>query len=97
MELTLSILLLLMVGAWLGYREIGVSFLGIHIRDLISTKLFGTLQSVIVAVFIVGVYVINATFIHFSDETLNLTHITEVSMILCAIVMATMIVRATNQ
>ncbi|MBR5118501.1 MAG: hypothetical protein IK100_07650 [Muribaculaceae bacterium] len=97
MELTLSILLLLMVGAWLGYREIGVSFLGIHIRDLISTKLFGTMQFVVVAVFIVGVYVINATFIHFSDETLNLTHITKVLVILCAIVMATMIVRATNQ
>ena len=46
----MTILFLLMIGAWLGYREIGVSFLGIHIRDLISTRLFGFLLFIVAAV-----------------------------------------------
>ena len=64
MEFALSILLLLLVGAWLGYREIGVSFLGIHIRDLISTRLFGFLLFIVAAVLCLLVLFI-------SDETVS--------------------------
>lgn len=96
MELALSILILLLVGAWLGYREIGVSFLGIHIRDLISTKLFGTMQFLVVAAFILAACTIKVTFF---PET-NVSHLSDiivVSVILCAVVMAIGIVRAANQ
>lgn len=95
MEITLSILLLLMIGAWLGYREIGVSFLGIHIRDLISTRLFGTMQFLVVATFILGAYVINVDF-HPIAEVSGFT-IIELLVILCSMVMAVAIVRASNQ
>ncbi len=59
MEFTVSILLLLMIGAWLRYREIGVSFLGIHIRDLISTRIIGIMQFVVVAVLCLGILFLN--------------------------------------
>lgn len=95
MECILSILLLLMVGAWLGYREIGVSFLGIHIRDLISTRLYGTMQFLVVAAVILGAYVINVDF-HPIDDASSLT-INEMLVVLCSMVMAIAIVRATNQ
>ncbi len=85
-----------MIGAWLGYREIGVSFLGIHIRDMISTRLFGTLQFLVVAAFIVGAYVINVNFHTAPDHPYNTTTI-EASVILCAMVMTVAIVRAANQ
>lgn len=84
-----------MVGAWLGYREIGVSFLGIHIRDMISTRLFGSMQFLVVAAFILGAYVINVNF-HTVPEGSTLT-IIEASEILCAMVITIAIVRAANQ
>lgn len=95
MESTLSILLLLMIGAWLGYREIGVSFLGIHIRDLISTRLFGTMLFLVITAFIMGAGVVNVG-IYPTGEASGLTT-TEMSVLLCAMAMTVAIVRATNQ
>ena len=85
-----------MIGAWLGYREIGVSFLGIHIRDMISTKLYGSMQFLVVAAFIVGAYVINVNF-HTAPEGPYTLSIIEASVILCAMVMTVAIVRSANQ
>ncbi len=93
MELALSILLLLSIGAWFGYREIGVSFLGIHIRDLISTRLIGIMQFLIVAALCLLV-------LFAFDETpskVNNLDITEAYIIMCCIVMAIAIVRSANQ
>ena len=93
MELAMSILLLLMTGAWLGYREIGVSFLGIHIRDLISTRVTGTLLFVVVAALCFLAVFIN-------DEMppeINNLNITQAFIIMCATVMAVAIVRSTDQ
>ena len=93
MELALSILLLLSIGAWFGYREIGVSFLGIHIRDLISTRLIGIMQFLIVAPLCLLV-------LFAFDETsskVNNLDITEAYIIMCCIVVAIAIVRSANQ
>lgn len=84
-----------MIGAWLGYREIGVSFLGIHIRDLLSTRLIGIIQLLVVTAFIVAACAINFK-PYTPDETLNLS-ITEMSVLLCAVSMSIAIVRATHQ
>lgn len=91
MELAMSILLLLMIGAWLGYREIGVSFLGIHIRDLISTRVIGVMQFLVVAVSVFAVLM--------SDVTFSTTPfaINEALIIMCAIAMAVTILRAGDQ
>lgn len=96
MELVLSILTLLLAGAWLGYREIGVSFLGIHIRDMISTRIFGSMQFLVVAAFILCAYAMNVSF-HTAPEGPATLTIVEASVILCTMVMAVAIVRATNQ
>lgn len=93
MELTVSILTLLLAGAWLGYREIGVSFLGIHIRDLISIRVTGVLQFVVVAALCLFV-------LFFNDETpseINNLSITDAYITMCAIVMAVAIVRSIDQ
>lgn len=93
MEFTVSILLLLMIGAWLGYREIGVSFLGIHIRDLISTRIIGIMQFVVVAVLCLGILFLN-------DETsskVNNLDINEAYIIMCGIVMSIAIIRSAYQ
>ena len=95
MESAMLILLLLTVGAWLGYREIGVSFLGIHLRDLISTRLFGAIQFLVVAALILVAYVINVDF-HLIAEASYIT-IKEILVILCAVIMTIAIVRTTNQ
>lgn len=93
MELIMSILILLMIGAWLGYREIGVSFLGIHIRDLISTKLIGILQAIVVAAL--------CLFMLFAfDETspiVNNISLNHAYIIMCAILMTIAIVRCVDQ
>ena len=93
MEFTVSILLILMIGAWLGYREIGVSFLGIHIRDLISTRIIGIMQFVVVAVLCLGILFLN-------DETsskVNNLDINEAYIIMCGIVMSIAIIRSAYQ
>ena len=93
MEFTVSILLLLMIGAWLGYREIGVSFLGIHIRDLISTRVIGIMQFLVVAALCLLAIFIN-------DETsskVNNLYINEAYIIMCGIVMTVAIVRSADQ
>lgn len=93
MEFALSILLLLLVGAWLGYREIGVSFLGIHIRDLISTRLFGFLLFIVAAVLCLLVLFI-------SDETasgVNNLSIGDAYKIMCSMAMTVAIVRSADQ
>lgn len=87
----MSILLILMIGAWLGYREIGVSFLGIHIRDLISTRVTGMLQFLVAAACILAVLMSDVSF---SDTTFTLN---EALIIMCAIAMAVTIVRAADQ
>lgn len=93
MELTLSILILLFVGAWHGYREIGVSFLGIHIRDLMSTRIIGILQFlVVIALCLLAIFFINDT----SSKVNNLT-ISEAYIIMCALIMAVAIVRTADQ
>ena len=91
MEITMSILLLLMIGAWLGYREIGVSFLGIHIRDLMSTRVIGMLQFLVVVAFVLIVMMCGVSF-NGSTFTISETYI-----IMCSIVMAVAIVRAGDQ
>ena len=93
MEFTMSILFLLMIGAWLGYREIGVSFLGIHIRDLISTRVIGAVLLLVVAILCLLVLFAGA---ETSSKVNNLT-ITEVYIIMCAIVMTVAIVRSAGQ
>ena len=93
MEITMSILFLLMIGAWLGYREIGVSFLGIHIRDLMSTRIIGILQFLVVAALCM---LILFAFDETSSKVNNLS-ITEAYIIICAIVMTVAIVRAADQ
>ena len=93
MEFTMSILLLLMIGAWLGYREIGVSFLGIHIRDLISTRVMGLLQFFVVAALCLLVLFING---ETHSEVNNLT-ISQAYIIMCAIIMTVVIVRSADQ
>ena len=93
MEFTMSIFLLLMLGAWFGYREIGVSFLGIHIRDLISTRVIGIMQFLVVAALCLLV-------IFAFDETssnVNNLNITEAYIIMCGIVMTVAIVRSADQ
>ena len=87
----MSILLLLFVGAWMGYREIGVSFLGIHIRDLISTRVIGVMFLFVVAVCILAVLAGNVTVFN-----TPLT-ITQSLIIMCAVAMAVVIVRTANQ
>ena len=93
MEIIMSILILLLLGAWLGYREIGVSFLGIHIRDLMSTRMIGALQFLVVTALCLLV-------LFAGDETLtkvnNLT-VNEVYIIMCAMVMVVAIVRSVDQ
>ena len=91
MEITMSILLLLIIGAWLGYREIGVSFLGIHIRDLMSTRVIGMLQFLVVVAFVLAVLMCDVSF------NGSLFTISETYIIMCAIVMAIAIVRAGDQ
>ena len=89
----MSIFLLLMLGAWFGYREIGVSFLGIHIRDLISTRVIGIMQFLVVAALCLLV-------IFAFDETssnVNNLNITEAYIIMCGIVMTVAIVRSADQ
>ena len=89
----MSILLLLMIGAWLGYREIGVSFLGIHIRDLMSTRVIGIMQFLVVAALCLLAIFIN-------DETsskVNNLYINEAYIIMCGIVLAVAIVRSADQ
>ena len=93
MEFTLSIFLLLMLGAWFGYREIGVSFLGIHIRDLISTQVIEIMQFLVVAALcLLVIFAFDAT----SSRVNNLT-INEAYMIMCGIVMTVAIVRSVDQ
>ena len=89
----MSILLLLIVGAWFGYREIGVSFLGIHIRDLVSTRVFGGIMILVAAtLFVLVVLAVNE-----SPSSVNNLNITDAYIIMCAIVMSVAIVRSANQ
>ena len=89
----MSILLLLMIGAWLGYRENGVSFLGIHIRDLISTRVIGIMQFLVVAVLCLAVIFLNAG----SSSKVNNLDINEAHIIMCGIAMAVSIIRSADQ
>lgn len=93
MEFTMSILLLLMTGAWLGYRENGVSFLGIHIRELISTRVMGFLQFLVVAALCLLAVFINSE----TPSEVNSLTITQAHIIMCAIVMSVAIVRSADQ
>ena len=93
MEFTVSILFILLTGAWLGYREIGVSFLGIHIRDLMSTRVIGLMQFLVVAALcMLSLFAFDKT----SSQVNNLT-IDETYLIMCSIVMTVAIVRAADQ
>ena len=93
MEFTVSILFILLTGAWLGYREIGVSFLGIHIRDLMSTRVIGLMQFLVVAALcMLSLFAFDET----SSQVNNLT-IDETYLIMCSIVMTVAIVRAADQ
>lgn len=90
----MSILFLLMIGAWLGYREIGVSFLGIHIRDLISTRVIGLLQFLVVAALcMLAVFAFDEA----ATSKVNNLNIHEALIIMCAIIMAVAIVRSADQ
>ena len=77
----------------MGYREIGVSFLGIHIRDLMSTRVIGIMQFLVVAALCLLAIFIN-------DETsskVNHLYINEAYIIMCGIVLAVAIVRSADQ
>ena len=91
MEIVISILLLLFVGAWIGYREIGVSFLGIHISDLISTRVIGVLMLIVVAGCILAVLGNNVSVFQVPYT------ISQTLVIMCAVAMAVVIVRTANQ
>ena len=92
MELTITILSLLLIGAWLGYREIGVGFLGIHIRDLISTRVIGaTLIAVSSLLCLAALFITNET-----ASRVNNLSITEAYIIMCGTVMTIAIVRSAN-
>ncbi len=93
MEFTVSILLILLIGAWLGYREIGVSFLGIHIRDLISIHFIGILQTLVVAALCLFVLFVFDE----SSPIVNNISISQAYIIMCAIVMTVAIVRSADQ
>ena len=89
----MSILLLLLTGAWLGYRENGVSFLGIHLRDLMSTRVMGILQFLVVAALcLLTVFIINNT-----PSQVTSLNISQAFIIMCAIVMSVAIARSAGQ
>ena len=92
MEFTMTILFLLMIGAWLGYREIGVSFLGIHIRDLISPRVIGFMLIIVSSVLCFLALVIASK----SSSQLGKLSITEAYIIMCGIVMTIAITRSAN-
>ena len=92
MEFTMTILFLLMIGAWLGYREIGVSFLGIHIRDLISPRVIGFMLIIVSSVLCFLALVITSK----SSPQLSKLSITETYIIMCGIVMTIAITRSAN-
>lgn len=92
MEFTMTILFLLMIGAWFVYREIGVSFLGIHIRDLISTRVIGFMLIIVSSVLCFLALVIASK----SSSQLGKLSITEAYIIMCGIVMTIAITRSAN-
>ena len=81
------------MGAWLGYREIGVSFLGIHIRDLISPRLIGLMLVVVSSTLcMLAFFITNKT-----ASTVTGLGVREVYIIMCGIVMTIAIIRSAGQ
>ncbi len=91
MELTVLTVLLLLTAAWMGFREMGINFLGIHIRDMVSMEALGTMLLLATAA-AVAMTILS----QFKAWTISLS-LNQAYIIMCAIVITIAVMRAAGQ
>lgn len=61
MEIVLSILFIIVMCAWIGYHEMGATFLGIHIKDILTEGTFCCIMTVALLVSMIIILMFNST------------------------------------